>query len=451
MPKIFTKKNLKRIFHEIVAAKAGSKGIDGIGVAAFEARLEEHIDVIHAKIHNTSFKFSPFLEVLLSKGRDKPPRMISIPTLRDKIVLQALHQYLRHKFPNNLPTRLPNTYIHEIKNNIFDGKINYDCVRRYDISDFYPSINSKKLMERIKEVVNYPTVLNILSSALNTPTVSRGTKKDQYKHIQLAGVPQGLSISNILSEIYMSEFDNRINTLPIKYWRYVDDILILCKDSQSEETHAAVQEAANNLNLNCDNDKFKTCTLDKDFSYLGYKINSKSISVKPKSLESHIQKIIDIFRWYDKSKSDPKIDLEILKQALVDSINERITGAISGKKRYGWLFYFSEITDKSILYKIDAVIRKKFLKCPDFKSTPPNLKRSVRAYHEIIHSPHGGYIHDYNKYVSAKERFDFLVSRCVIPTKDSYRRYPVKEIHIRFYQYRNKQLSRLRRDIGVFS
>ena len=234
------------------------------------------------------------------------------------------------------------------------------CVRKYDISNFYPSITTAKLTNIIKKTIKYPVALNLLKSVLNTPTVSRGTKKRNYPTIKIEGIPQGLSVSNILAEIYMMGFDKEISRLPVNYWRYVDDILIISTEDYSDRVHNAINRSSSTLDLNCDNDKFKICSVDKKFDYLGYSLSNKSISVRQASFESHIQKIVDIFRWYQKNKNDPKIDSIVLKNALIDSVNERITGAINDNKKYGWLFYFSEISDKTILYKIDSIVKKKF-------------------------------------------------------------------------------------------
>ena len=46
-------------------------------------------------------------------------------------------------------------------------------------------------------------------------------------------MPQGLSISNILANIYLNDFDKENNSKDdYKYFRYVDDIFILCNSEE---------------------------------------------------------------------------------------------------------------------------------------------------------------------------------------------------------------------------
>jgi len=46
-------------------------------------------------------------------------------------------------------------------------------------------------------------------------------------------VPQGLSISNLLSSLYLGDIDTAFGEIPdIDYFRFVDDILIICEDQE---------------------------------------------------------------------------------------------------------------------------------------------------------------------------------------------------------------------------
>lgn len=48
--------------------------------------------------------------------------------------------------------------------------------------------------------------------------------------------PEGLSISNILADIYLSDLKELIcNKFDVAFFRYVDDILILCQADQAGE------------------------------------------------------------------------------------------------------------------------------------------------------------------------------------------------------------------------
>ncbi|MGE7137664.1 hypothetical protein ACQKIE_08555 [Luteibacter sp. NPDC031894] len=93
-------------------------------------------------------------------------------------------------------------------------------------------------------------------------------------------------------------------------------------------------------------------------------------------------------------------------------LNERITGAVSGGRRYGWVAYFSQINDQEILYRIDSVIRGLFSRLAEFHFTAPKeLKRIARSHWEIRYNVLGGYIRNYDVIVTTEQRIEFLVAR----------------------------------------
>ena len=95
--------------------KSKSKGIDKISIETFDKKLEENLNIIIRKVLNKTYIFSPYLEILKLKGRDKSPRLISIPTIRDKIVLLAIKEILHDAFDTDVNRKLPNNYIKDIK------------------------------------------------------------------------------------------------------------------------------------------------------------------------------------------------------------------------------------------------------------------------------------------------------------------------------------------------
>ncbi|MBU1566238.1 MAG: hypothetical protein KJ630_11525, partial [Proteobacteria bacterium] len=351
---------------------------------------------IQNKVTTHSYIFTPYLETLFSKGRHKPPRLISIPTIRDKITLTAINRCLQYHFPSCVRESLPNTIIQQIKE-CLENSNDTVCIRKYDLANFYPSIDKGKLFEEMEKNVPLKELL-LIKNALNTPTVPKGTKRCAYDKFSTTGVPQGLSISNILAEIYIHDIDVEMKKNHEYYWRYVDDILIICSDSnEATEADKTLSRLIKDKALALSEEKSKKCSIKEKFSFLGYQFVDKKVTVRDSSFERHIQKISDIFSWYQKNKKENVVDYHMLFTAFIDSLNERITGAISSKKRYGWLFYYSEITDKTVLYRLDNIVKRKLLALPEVEQNgiPQALKRSTRAFHEIKHSPFSGYIHDH--------------------------------------------------------
>ena len=112
-----------------------------MNIYQFFKQSNQHIDNIQTKCLQGNYRFSPYLENLKSKGKDKKPRVISIPTVRDRIVLLALKELLVKIFPECVPKKLPNTYINEIKNLIYQNLHN-------NILDIYKSKGTEKAFYR---------------------------------------------------------------------------------------------------------------------------------------------------------------------------------------------------------------------------------------------------------------------------------------------------------------
>jgi retron-type reverse transcriptase len=197
-------------------------GTDGIKVKHFEQNLAENCSEISKEITNSKYKFRPYKEKLILKGRNKSPRIISIPTVRDRLVLRAIFELLRTEFKAETEQVRPQKIISNVK--CVDEK-SFINVTRIDLKDFYGSINHKVLKKKLAARIKQKHVLELIMDAISNPTVAPGeNSKDSAKVTR--GVPQGLSISNSLAAIYLSEFDSHFkDNANYKFFRYVDDIL----------------------------------------------------------------------------------------------------------------------------------------------------------------------------------------------------------------------------------
>lgn len=373
----FQLKHLRDVYNLKISHKA-NPGLDRMNRSTFEKKLDDHLNVINYKIHNRTYKFTYFKEKLLSKGKGKLPRVISIPTIRDKITLSVLNELLTEVYNNEIGGKLTQTLIDEIKNAVNSGE--YNSFIKIDIKNFYDNIDHQIILKEIKKKIKDKSVLSLVEKALTNPTVAEG-KRNAEPEVPSVGVPQGVSISNILANIYLLEVDKRISSFKgVKYFRYVDDILILCKTSNKKRTLKSIEnELCNKLKLAI-NSKKDEGLLIGGFDYLGYaykKLNEYKygFSVKPNNLLKLETSIIEIFSGFKKNRNS--------EQFLWD-INNRITGFVLEDNKYGWLFFYSQIDNVAILYHLDWFVNKM---CGVYKVKPAlqkQIKRFVKAYFEII-------------------------------------------------------------------
>jgi len=370
--KKFQVANLKDVYFSHVRFNS-AVGIDKVNAKSFEKNLENHITIISDKVLKGTYFFSQFREKLISRGAKRYPRVISIPTIRDKLALKALFQVLNSVFGNNAP------FLHKIINDVAKavaaGK--YDGVLRLDIKDFYPSVRHDLLMTQLSKKIRKKEVLHLIESAISQQTVSKPVSgRREYNTI---GIPQGLSISNILANVYMQPIDRKYKTrTSLLYFRYVDDILILCKQKNIDRLKKEIIDDCNNIGLtihNDDPDKICSGRICSGFGYLGYVFSDSLVTVRKKSVDNLRESIIKLLTNY---KYSDKHDLKLLSW----SLNTRITGCIFNETKYGWMFFFSQVTDLQLLCSLDHFVKKQLVR---FGIDPKTIKikKFIRAYHEI--------------------------------------------------------------------
>jgi len=454
---IFSMNNIEKTYNEKII-KHPTIGIDGITVKSLNEDKEYHFYTINKKCIDGNYKFSPYLQKLISKGRSKEPRVISIPTLRDKIVLLLIKEYLYVYFNDCINRKLPNKTINNIKEYL--AKIddeNNPCYYKLDISEFYDNIRHQDLFNKLKKRIEIKPILNLLTFSIQNITIPIGTSRQTYKnYIPEKGIPQGLSISNILANIYLNDIDNKYKQITLGYYRYVDDILLFnhgihnkCLKPEIEDDLTSIGLPVNKIKSNCFIQK-------PEFDYLGYSFDYKKISVKQEAVDRYINSIVAKFIDFRKKtplriKKDKEFNVDTAKKVFIEKLNEKITGAISENKKYGWIFYFIEIDDLQLLYKLDFIIEGFFKKLNYFNNKKPSdLKRLVRSFYEAKHNPSGNYIHNYDKYITTIDKIMYLVKIGEI-NEEAKHRFSTSEIDYIFNNVKFKNLSGLEEDLSMLS
>lgn len=223
----FKKENLEQYYKTNVMYK--KTGLDRINTLTMNKRLTEECEIINRKVMNNTYKFTSYKELLINKGRGKVPRIISTPTLRDRIVLGNLKDILLDAFEGFIDSEFVKKKLDDTIAVYKSEK--YDSYIKIDMQKFYDSLNHEILMKKVRKKARKKEFLTLIETAITTPTINEFENTAMVDK-KSEGVPQGLPISNILASIYMMDFDNKHkNALNYKYFRYVDDILIFCSSN----------------------------------------------------------------------------------------------------------------------------------------------------------------------------------------------------------------------------
>lgn len=449
----FRQKSLRFAIDNDIGSKSG-RGIDKMTPQTLRAQAGEHTKIIYRKVHGGTYRFSPFLEILKTRGAERYPRVISFPTARDRVVLLQLKTVLHEVFPEYIPRTLPNELVRNTILNLSATTAPDSSVLRADIRDFYPTIPHDALLSMLENRIKSQKVLTLIERALKTPTVPSNYRKadlDTGSPIKV-GIPQGLSISNILANIYLGGVDATFNSSATYYCRYVDDVIVLAPTTEIECIRRRLEAELGLLGLTLNSEKTAIVPATSPIEFLGYRFEIPVVSVRKESTERFLSSIAALatsarYNIGAKARTSSANRIELL-DTFIEDVNEKITGAIYQKRRYGWLFYFLELNDLTLLGHMDAQISRivKRLGPPD--APTHNLKRLQRAYHEAKRDPLGGYIRVYDQLSDSTSKREYLRKRGhfedgIAPTDEEID--DIFEIELR------KTLGRLERDIGRMS
>ncbi|MDF2183490.1 reverse transcriptase domain-containing protein [Grimontia hollisae] len=399
--KFFNKDSLNEIYYKYIILSSAT-GIDGIK-ADTKFDIDSEIDIILSRIASGRYKFSKYKEILKLKGAGKKPRVISIPTVRDRIVLKAIHLILQEIYPSAANTLIPQMMLDKVKLGVKNTE--FKSFIKVDVKEFYPSIPHEKLIASLSGITHCEKLKTLIQNAISNYTGSN-------KHI--IGVPQGLSISNILAEIYLSDLDKKYKENErILYFRYVDDVLILSKDTKPKALLDEFVSDMKSKGLDCHSyeeldSKTKIGRLSEAFDFLGYEVRNRTLTVKKDNIhrfESSLAKIIYSHKYLKNPKS----------HITESRLNIRITGCIFEGRRRGWLFYYSQMEDLKVLYKINSTIKKMVAKS-SLKIKPKSL---VKAYGECSRQvlKNHKYIVNFDEYSTSEKRK--YVSEYISPSEIS--------------------------------
>ena len=369
--KLFSEKHLKEHYFEKIKPKP-SIGMDRITPKKFEENLEDNIEIVIRKVNNDSYHFTRYKQLLFVKSASKPPRSVCVPTLRDKLTISSLNELINGVYGNDCKTQMPQIIIDDIIK-----KVNsYEYFIKLDIKGFYAAISQEKLLVKLKRKIRKKEIINLIEKAIKTASISYPVKDTIPRVERKRGIPEGLPISNALANIYMMDLDKKYSGKDnISYYRYVDDILILVNKNDFDSVKKEIAGDIEKLKLEF-NEKKDEGFVEQGFEYLGYRINSWMVTVRRSGVLKIEQSIEDLFRAIRNN------NIKYIQW----KINLKITGFILEKKKYGWLFFYSQITDLTLLFHLDNVVRKLIERYG--LNGKIKIKRFVRTYAEMHKALH---------------------------------------------------------------
>ena len=398
-------------------------GKDKVNYKRFKRDFEKILPVVKSQISSQKFKFTRFELSLKLKKHYKLPRLIFQSSIRDRFIAKLMCIYLQVHY-----TELYNANYSLIKtrNKVLDdisralseknenGEPKYKCFLRLDISNFFDSINRSRLIALLEEDNLDQDFIYLVKKLFTTMDLSMDLPSG-------FGIPQGISISSFLAEIYLRKFEEKFGAFPynqnIICFRYVDDLFVLSTDER------ALQVARRNIlfeltsvyGLTINDEKIVKGELAKEsVDFLGITVSKGKISISTAQIVRVERQLNELFLWYRRvSKSQDRRHPLYRQQSRITSsllvrLNLLITGYTYIKKgstqkgRYGWiqtsLPYQIENVDalKKLDRHVGALIDHYIL--PEYKDNVIQSKKSF--YHAYCSSK---YKNNTDRYILDRE------------------------------------------------
>lgn len=283
---------LKDAFRKVKSAN-GAPGIDGQSCKDFAAEKDRHISKLLNELNQKTYQPQPVKRVEIQKP-DGGIRLIGIPTVRDRVVQQALKNILEPIFdpefhPSSYGYR-PGCGAHDAiaKATVFMRTYGLKWVIDMDLSKCFDTLDHELIIQSVKKKVSDGSILNLIRMFLEGGVMKHGEFEPS-----IVGSPQGGVISPLLANIYLNEFDQFMKSRGCRIVRYADDILIFKSSRSGAENARRVAEEylEKELKLTVNRRKTHMTTLRQGVSYLGVEIHPTYTCIQEKKVAKFKERV----------------------------------------------------------------------------------------------------------------------------------------------------------------
>jgi len=284
--KVYSLPNLWHSYDEVKRNK-GSKtaGIDGESIIEFTAQAEKYLIELHHDLKSGKYKPCAVKRVYIDKP-DGSKRPLGIPTIRDRIVQQALLNVLQPIFE---PDFHPSSYGYRPYRSAQNAVAKAERFARYyglenvvdmDLSKCFDTLDHELITQSVNKKVSDGKVLSLITQFLKSGIMDKGNYEPTT-----VGSPQGGIISPLLMNIYLDNFDQYMKNQKVRIVRYADDILIFASTKSQSGKYQAIAEhyLEKELKLTVNRKKTHLTDLEKGIAYLGFTIKPYGVVISKKS------------------------------------------------------------------------------------------------------------------------------------------------------------------------
>jgi RNA-directed DNA polymerase len=268
--------------YQMAKKNNGAPGIDGVTFEAIEeSGVEMFLQQIRDELVTNTYRPTPVRRKEIPKDGGNKVRVLSIPSIRDRVVQGALKLILEPIFeadfqPGSYGYR-PKRTAHQAVNRVAQAIVSRKTrVIDLDLRAYFDNVRHDQLLAKVARRIQDATLTRLLKQMLK----STGKK----------GVPQGGVISPLLSNLYLDEVDRMLEKAiaitrfgqytRVEYARFADDMVLLIDSHPRQDwlvkaVARRVREELAKLKVEINEEKSRMVDLSKgeSFCFLGFEFH----------------------------------------------------------------------------------------------------------------------------------------------------------------------------------
>ena len=346
MEQVVDAKNLQRAWQQ-VRRNRGAPGPDGMTVKQFEAWAGENWSLVRQQLLDGTYRPGPVRRKTISKEGGTGERMLGIPNVLDRLIMQAICQVLTPIFDPDFsessfgyrPGRSAHGAAKRVQQIIRQG---FTWCVNVDLSKFFDRVQHDVLMASVSRKVHDKGLLRLIGRYLRAGVMVEGVLQPTPE-----GTPQGSPLSALLSNVLLDNLDQELERRGLRFVRYADDFQIFVR---SERSARRVFESVRRFltqRLQLVVNERKSCVRpSRGGEYLGFTFVGQRVTIKvsDKKLKTFKRRI-----------------KELTGRSRGISMKRRLTDL----RRYlrGWIGYFGLAQQFDTFVELDGWIRRRVRMC----------------------------------------------------------------------------------------